>query len=75
MLMQSEPYAHNRIRRTKQAEDPVFGGQHGEFSVATLQPMGSEGFEAELVASIDPLALPVAPRPGRLRREPPPFGS
>jgi protocatechuate 3,4-dioxygenase beta subunit len=73
-LMQSGPYSQNPIRRTKQSEDMVFWGQHGELSIATLRPMkpGHEGFEAELIACVDPTAVPVLIGPGGRRRGPPP---
>jgi protocatechuate 3,4-dioxygenase beta subunit len=75
-LMQSGPYAKNPIRRTKQSEDMVFGEQHGESSIATLRPrklgQDAEGFEAELVACVDPLAQPAPIGPGGRRRGPPP---
>jgi protocatechuate 3,4-dioxygenase beta subunit len=63
-VMQREPYTLHRISRTSQAEDPVFRDQRGESSVATLRPVNfasrGDGFEAELVASIDLRALPAA---------------
>jgi len=73
-LMQSGPYAQNPIRRTKQSEDMVFGGQHGELSIATLRPMkpGHEGLEAELIACVDPTAVSTLIGPGGRRRGPPP---
>jgi protocatechuate 3,4-dioxygenase beta subunit len=73
-LMQSGPYTQNPIRRTTQSEDMVFGGQHGELSIATLRPMkpGHEGLEAELVACVDPTAVPALIGPGGRRRGSPP---
>jgi protocatechuate 3,4-dioxygenase beta subunit len=71
VLMQSGPYAQNPIRRTTQAEDGVFGGQDGESSIATLRHL-KEGFEAELVACVDPLGAPAAIGPGGRRGGPPP---
>lgn len=73
-LMRHEPYSLHTIHRTTQAEDGVFGGEHGELSVARIVPMGGknfvEGMRAELVASVDPTAVPkdvgrMGPPPGR----------
>lgn len=64
MLMQRELYARHRIHRITQAEDPVFESQHGQASIATLRPAksgpGGDGFEAELIASVDPRSIPAA---------------
>jgi len=58
-LMEHEPYSRHKIHRTTQAEDAVFGDQRGELSIAKLMPVGSGGgFEAELVAAVDPTATP-----------------
>jgi len=63
-LMQHEPYSLHRIHRTTQAEDEVFGDQHGELSIARIQPMSggnpATGMRAELIASVDPTATPAA---------------
>jgi protocatechuate 3,4-dioxygenase beta subunit len=73
-LMQSGPYTQNPIRRTTQSEDMVFGGQNGELFIATLRPMkpGHEGLEAELLACVDPTAVPALIGPGGRRKGPPP---
>jgi protocatechuate 3,4-dioxygenase beta subunit len=58
-LMEHEPYSLHRIHRTTQAEDDVFGDQHGELSIARLTPLSAGGgYEAELVAAVDPTATP-----------------
>jgi len=58
-LMEHEPYSRHKIHRTTQSEDDVFGDQHGELSIARLKPLGdAAGYEAELVAAVDPTATP-----------------
>jgi len=75
-LMKREPYSRHQIHRTTQAEDNVFGGQHGELSIARLQPLDSEkfagGLHAELVGFVDPTATPGAAQRGNGREGPPP---
>lgn len=65
-LMKHEPYSRHAIHRTTQAEDGVFGDQHGELSVARLQPLDSgkfaAGLHAELVTFVDPTSTPAAAR-------------
>jgi protocatechuate 3,4-dioxygenase beta subunit len=74
-LMEQEPYRSHKIHRTTQAEDHVYGDQHGELSVVRVEPAslaGSQGFRAELIAAVDPSATPgpVGPMggPPRTRR-------
>jgi protocatechuate 3,4-dioxygenase beta subunit len=59
-LMQHDPYRRHKIHRTTQAEDRVFGEQHGELSIASLRPLHPEhaaaGLAAEIVTSFDPEA-------------------
>jgi protocatechuate 3,4-dioxygenase beta subunit len=73
-LMAREPYSRHRIHRTTQAEDQVYGDQHGELSVARIAPVHADdpgaGFHAELIAAVDPSATPAAA--GRRRGGPPP---
>jgi len=58
-LMEQEPYSKHKIHRTTQAEDDVFNDQHGELSIARLTPLSAGGgYEAELVAAVDPTATP-----------------
>ena len=62
-LMQHEPYSKHLIHRTTQAEDGVFGGQHGDLSIARLAGMVhpddiTAGLRANLVAAVDPSATP-----------------
>jgi protocatechuate 3,4-dioxygenase beta subunit len=66
-LMKQEPYRLHRIHRTTQAEDGIFGSQYGGMSVAKLRPSAGAGFAAELVAAVDPTAMPapVHQRDGR----------
>jgi len=63
-LMQHEPYSLHKIHRTTQAEDQVFGDQHGELCIARIQPLRGEQFSAgmyaEVIASVDPTATPAA---------------
>lgn len=66
MLMQHEPYSLHKIHRTTQAEDHVYGDQHGERAIARLQALHGEqlaaGMHAELIASVDPTATPAPAR-------------
>jgi protocatechuate 3,4-dioxygenase beta subunit len=62
-LMQQEPYRLHTIHRTTQAEDEVFQGQHGGTSVATVRSEGA-GLISELVAVVNPAAMPVPVEPG-----------
>lgn len=66
-LMRHEPYSLHKIHRTTQDEDHVFGDQHGEFSIASLQPVRpgefAAGLHAELVAAVDPSATPAPVEP------------
>jgi len=61
-LMKHEPYSLHKIHRTTQSEDDVFGGQHGDLSIARVQFTNpkqiAEGMHAEIVASVDPAATP-----------------
>jgi protocatechuate 3,4-dioxygenase beta subunit len=63
-LMQQEPYRQHQIHRTTQAEDGVFGDQHGELSIAQVEALHegdfTAGLRAELIASVDPAATPAA---------------
>ncbi len=71
-LMEHEPYRSHQIHRTTQAEDDVYGDQHGELSVARVTPVAGKdfaaGFHAELIAAVDPTATPA----GAQRRAGPP---
>jgi protocatechuate 3,4-dioxygenase beta subunit len=71
-LMRRQPYSLHTIHRTSQIEDQVFGDQHGELSIARLQPLGPDwfahGMHADLAAAIDPMATPA----GAQRRGGPP---
>jgi protocatechuate 3,4-dioxygenase beta subunit len=72
-LMAEEPYRSHNIHRTTQAEDHVYGDQHGELSVARVEPAslaGSSGFRAELIAAVDPTATPGPVGMGGPRRGP-----
>ena len=75
-LMKHEPYSRHAIHRTTQAEDGVFGGQHGERSIARLQALDSQkfatGLHAELVTFVDPAATPAAARREGGPQGPPP---
>jgi protocatechuate 3,4-dioxygenase beta subunit len=73
-LMEHEPYSGHKIHRTTQAEDDVFGDQHGELSIARLTPLSAGGgYAAELVAAVDPTATPApAGRRGGPGSGPPP---
>jgi hypothetical protein len=66
-LMKYEPYSRHAIHRITQAEDGVFGGQHGELSMARLQALDSQklaaGLHAELVTFVDIPPL-LRPQPG-----------
>jgi protocatechuate 3,4-dioxygenase beta subunit len=74
-LMEREPYRRHEIHRTTQAEDMVYGDQHGELSVARIDPVKVKELaadlkiRAELIAAVDPTATPVDARrrggPGR----------
>jgi protocatechuate 3,4-dioxygenase beta subunit len=59
-LMQHDPYRRHKIHRTTQAEDRVFGEQHGELSIAQLRPLHPDypaaGLAADIVTAIDPEA-------------------
>jgi protocatechuate 3,4-dioxygenase beta subunit len=61
-LMQHEPYRKHLIHRTTQTEDGVFGGQHGDLSIARLEQVHPDditaGLRANLVAAVDPTATP-----------------
>jgi len=78
-LMEHEPYSLHKIHRTTQAEDGIFTGQHGELSIARLTPLSAgAGYEAELVAAVDPTATPAPAQrqgdPGGGPGGPPPSG-
>jgi hypothetical protein len=64
--MYHEPYSKHRIHRTTQAEDGIYGGQHGALSVARLDPVHTQdlaaGLHAELIAAVDPAATPAPAR-------------
>jgi protocatechuate 3,4-dioxygenase beta subunit len=66
-LMLREPYSLHRIHRTTQDEDHVFGDQNGHLAIARLQPGNfAQGMHADLVAAVDPTAIPAgAQRRGR----------
>jgi len=66
-MMQQEPYSLHQIHRTTQAEDGVYGDQHGELSIAKMD--SSSGLHAELIAAVDPSATP---SPARRAGGPPP---
>ncbi len=74
-LMWHEPYSAHKIHRTTQDEDHVFGDQHGELSIASLQSVRpgefAAGLHAELVAAFDPLATPAAVGVGPMGGPPP----
>ncbi len=75
-LMQEAPYTLHRIHRTTQAEDGIFGSQHGSAAVAALR-MSSAGqspatLEAEIVAAVDPTATPAPVGMGGFGGPPPP---
>ena len=74
-LMWHEPYSAHKIHRTTQDEDHVFGDQHGELSIASLQSVRpgefAVGLHAELVAAVDPLATPAAVGVGPMGGPPP----
>jgi protocatechuate 3,4-dioxygenase beta subunit len=63
-LMAREPYRRHEIHRTTQAEDMVYGDQHGELSVARIDPVKVKELaadlkiRAELIAAVDPTATP-----------------
>jgi protocatechuate 3,4-dioxygenase beta subunit len=61
-LMAQEPYRSHGIHRTTQQEDHVYGDQHGDLSVARVEPASlntaGSGFRAELIAAVDPTATP-----------------
>jgi protocatechuate 3,4-dioxygenase beta subunit len=61
-LMKHEPYSLHKIHRVTQAEDFVFGEQHGEPSVAKLRPADNQrsngGYTADLIVAVDPSATP-----------------
>ncbi len=60
-LMKQPPYSNHKIRRTTAKEDAVFTDQHGESSVARLNPLANEhGYTAELIAALDPTSTPKA---------------
>lgn len=65
-LMKHEPYSLREIHRVTAAEDDIFTDQHGDLSVANLQPARSgevaPSFRADLVAYVDPTATPAATR-------------
>jgi hypothetical protein len=64
--MKHEPYSLHEIHRVTAAEDDIFTDQHGDLSVANLQPMPSgevsASFRADLIAYVDPTATPAATR-------------
>ncbi len=72
-LMEQEPYREHKIHRTTQAEDNIYGDQHGSLSVAQLDPAIphdlSAGLHATLIAGVDPEATP---SPVGRRMGPPP---
>jgi hypothetical protein len=61
-LMKHEPYSKHAIQRTTIAEDGVYGGQHGDTSLAGLKFLEpgkpQAGMRAELVVAVDPTATP-----------------
>ena len=61
-LMRHEPYASHKIHRTTQAEDGIFGDQHGAASVARLHAVEAKrpeaGYIAELIVAVDPTKTP-----------------
>jgi protocatechuate 3,4-dioxygenase beta subunit len=63
-LMKHQPYSLHEIHRVTATEDDIFTDQHGDLSVANLQPVRSgevsAGFRADLVAYVDPNATPAA---------------
>jgi protocatechuate 3,4-dioxygenase beta subunit len=67
-LMKHPPYNAHAIHRTTQAEDHVFGEQHGDLFIAELQMVTAgkfaDGLRAELVAAVDPAATPGPVRMG-----------
>ena len=71
-LMQQAPYARHKIHRTTQLEDQVFEGQQGKLSIAKMKALAgadhSNGYAAEIVASVDPTATP---SPARRQGGPP----
>jgi len=76
-LMRHEPYSLHKIHRTTQSEDAVFTDQHGDLSIARLQFSDpkhiAEGMHADIVASVDPAAIPpAAQRRGGPGGPPPP---
>ncbi len=79
-LMEQEPYRSHKIHRTTQEEDQVYGDQHGELSVARVTPLhpkdSAAGFRAELIAAVNPDAIPAAAQrrggPSRPPGGPPP---
>jgi len=77
-LMKLDPYASHKIHRTTQKEDGPYTHQHGDLCVARVvwvEPgNAAAGLRAELIASVDPTAIP-APVGGfgmRGRGGPPP---
>jgi protocatechuate 3,4-dioxygenase beta subunit len=68
-LMEHHPYSRHQIHRTTQAEDHIYGDQHGELSIARVTPIQDQnlaaGLRAELIAAVDPSATPP---PARRRR-------
>jgi protocatechuate 3,4-dioxygenase beta subunit len=77
-LMRREPYSLHAIHRTSQSEDGVFNDQHGELSIAKLQPLGPDGslhgMHADIVAAVDPTATPAGVRRRGGPPGPPPEG-
>ena len=67
-LMRHEPYSKHAIHRTRQAEDMVYNGQHGELCIATFKPLHpgntSVGFTAHIITAVDPTATPQPAGPG-----------
>jgi protocatechuate 3,4-dioxygenase beta subunit len=73
-LMALPPYTEHRIHRTTQSEDGIFNDQSGELSIAQVVSRNTAdpgaGFQAELIAIVDPTAparqrMPwLAPSPG-----------
>jgi protocatechuate 3,4-dioxygenase beta subunit len=67
-LMAREPYRQHEIHRTTQAEDMIYGDQHGELSVARIDPLKVKELaadlkiRAELIAAVDPTATPADAR-------------
>lgn len=69
-LMTKPPYSEHKIHRTTPREDAVFTDQHGESSIARVNPLqAGRGYSAELIAALDPTSTP---KPAERRGGPPP---